>query len=140
MAKAKKPTFVYPAVVRRITDGDTVVVDFLLPYRCGKSPELDMGFNIFVCPDGLWMRSYPVRLMGCNCAEKGTEAGNSALLHLSTLVRPGDKVLLQSKQWDKYGGRIDGDLVLLEGERSLTGLMIASGHAKPWNGKGTRPI
>ena len=46
---------------------------------------------------------------------------------------------LLSLGWDKYGGRSDAQLTLPDG-RDLTAVMIAAGHAAPWNGQGPKPV
>ena len=41
--------------------------------------------------------------------------------------------------WDKYGGRIEGTITA-EGVGDFAAAMIAAGHAKPWSGRGPRPV
>lgn len=56
-----------------------------------------------------------------------------------TLVKPGDRVKLVSRGWDKYGGRIDGEVTLADG-RDLARTLINGGAAAPWDGKGAKPL
>jgi endonuclease YncB( thermonuclease family) len=48
------------------------------------------------------------------------------------------RVGLISVAYDKYGDRVDGD-VLLNGE-SLSARMIRDGYAAPWDGRGKAPV
>lgn len=93
-----KPSYIYRAVFGRIVDGDTVVVD------------IDLGFDI-------WMRDQYIRFFDYDAPETRTKdqdekkRGLQATLFLSSLLVPGDEVLLHSMEFcrGKYG-RILGDI------------------------------
>lgn len=143
----------YQATVANVHDGDTIDVDVWLrgdPPRAAKAlqaggRDVDLGFDIheIVSKHGsvvaLVNRRQSVRLFGCNAPELATPAGKAALAFLQTLVSVGDQVTLVSHGWDKYGGRVDGTVTLTDG-RDLTELMIAAGHAAPWDGQGAKPV
>ena len=80
-----------------------------------------------------------MRLYGCNAPELAAPAGKAALAYLETVLHVGDVVSLLSHGWDKYGGRIDGTVTLVDG-RDLTAVMIAANEAAPWDGQGAKPV
>lgn len=112
---------IYPtAQVVRVVDGDTVILD------------IDLGFNT-------WRRYESFRLIGCNARERSTAGGPEAHANLQTLLPVGAWVSLTSVRPDKYGGRYDARIYLPDG-RDLTQVLIDSGWAAPWDGRGPRPI
>lgn len=130
----------YQATVSEIHDGDTIAVDVVLAHPTGRYPgDKDLGFGVHRTRTGIVLEAMWVRLYGCNAPELATPAGKDALAYLLTLVKVGDPVTLLSYGWDKYGGRIDGTIQLHDG-RDLTAVMIAAGHAAPWDGKGVKPL
>lgn len=129
----------YKATVARIHDGDTITVDIVLAKRRLKPRDLDLGFNVHDRGTAIVLAGQSVRLKGCNAAELATDAGRQALAYLQTILHVGDTVTLVSHGWDKYGGRIDGEVTLADG-RDLTRAMINSGFALPWDGKGVKPV
>ena len=129
----------YKATVANIHDGDTIRLDVLLLRRTLASrPNTDLGFNIHSTAKGIVLEWQAVRLYGCNAPEIATTDGKAALTFLGSLVKVGDTVSLLSHGWDKYGGRILGSVTLADGT-DLVSAMIASGHAKPWDGQGVKP-
>lgn len=131
----------YKATVAKIHDGDTLTVDIVLA-KAGKTKRadgIDLGFNVHRTPHGLVLQGQSVRLKGCNAPELATDQGKQALAYLLTILHVGDAVTLVSHGWDKYGGRIDGEITLADG-RDLTRAMINSGFALPWDGKGAKPV
>jgi endonuclease YncB( thermonuclease family) len=98
----------YPAEVLSVHDGDTITV------------RVDLGFDTFTV--------HPCRVFGINAPELSTAAGKAALQFALTLVKPGDKVTTVSHDWDKYGDRYDGDIILPDG-RDFATLMVAAGQA-----------
>jgi endonuclease YncB( thermonuclease family) len=109
----------YPGVVDLVHDGDTVNV------------RLDVGFDLTV-----YAR---VRVHGINAPELSTDAGKAARDHGQALLPSGTPVTVMSLGWDKYGGRIEGDISAASFGDFATA-MIAAGQAKPWDGKGARPV
>jgi endonuclease YncB( thermonuclease family) len=113
----------YVAYVTAVHDGDTLTV------------RVDLGFDTW--------RVQNVRLVGINARELSMPGGREARDHLRELLRwPNDaigpKVGLISVAYDKYGDRVDGD-VLLAGE-SLSARMIRDGFAAAWDGRGKAPV
>lgn len=113
----------YPAIVREVHDGDTVVLD------------VDLGFD-------QWSHSQRFRLDGLDAPELATPAGQLAAAWLATRLPVGTRVDVWSVQVkdrakrEKYGRWLAQ--VWLSGE-NLNALLVEAGHAKPWNGKGARP-
>lgn len=107
----------YRGVVADVHDGDTVDV------------QLDIGFDLTV-----YAR---VRVFGINAPELSTVEGKAAREFARILIPPGASVFVVSHGWDKFGGRIDGEITF--GTRSFAGEMIRAGHAVEWDGKGTKP-
>ena len=84
----------YRGVVDEVHDGDTINI------------KLDLGFDITV-----YAR---VRVYGINAPELSTDAGKKARAYARGVLPVGTNVIVYSHGWDKYGGRIDGQITLLE--------------------------
>jgi endonuclease YncB( thermonuclease family) len=108
----------YAATVVSVHDGDTFTV------------SVDLGFD-------LAFRT-AVRLNGCNARELAAPGGAEARDNLRTLLPVGQSVVLTSVDWDKYGGRVDGD-VELAGVDLVTELVAGSWAAR-WNDKGAKSL
>jgi endonuclease YncB( thermonuclease family) len=119
----------YPASVISVTDGDTLDV------------FLDKG------GDDYWRTD--LRLNGGNAREHNKPGGPEATAHMRQLV---DSVLattiaglfsfpaqVVSLSWDKFGGRIDGSLIV-PGVGDVMQAMIRDGYAAVWDGRGPRPV
>ena len=119
----------YAETVVEIHDGDTIDVDLVLTKAGRQSSDRDLGFNVHRNRQGVTLERQSVRLLGCNAPELATPAGKDALAFIE----------LVSHGWDKYGGRVDGAVTLADG-RDLTAVMIAAGHAAPWDGTGPKPL
>jgi endonuclease YncB( thermonuclease family) len=111
----------YPAVITRIIDGDTVVIKATYlpkPLR----PEL------------------AVRIFGVDTPEKGSRSGcveEDAKGHAATAFTTAAINNAKNKQvslimWDKYGGRILGDIIL--DNKSLRAMLIDNGFAREYFG------
>lgn len=129
----------YAAQVVNIHDGDTIDVDVALVKAGRLKEDRDLGFNVHRCPAGVVLERQSVRFYGCNAPELNTPEGKAARDFLCTLITVGDTVTLLSHGWDKYGGRIDGQITLADG-RDLVATMIAAGHAVAWDGTGPKPV
>ena len=130
----------YQATVVALHDGDTLFVDIVLAKRAGAlAVDRDLGFNVHRAKAGIVLERQAVRVFGCNAPELATPAGKASLAYIQTLVKVGDTVTLLSHSWDKYGGRIDGEVTLADG-RDLAKTMIAAGMAVFWNGVGPKPV
>lgn len=107
----------YPAVVADVHDGDTMTL------------TIDLGFDISL--------RTKCRCYGINAPELATAEGKTALAYALTLIKPGDKCIVASHGWDKYGGRVDGAITLADG-RDFGVAMVTAGHAKPYFGTGPK--
>ena len=105
----------------RVIDGDTVQFDApFLPVELG--------------------RVLSIRVLGVDTPEKGSRAkcNKEALLaeraseFTNRMVMSAKVHQIVIKQWDKYGGRVLGD-VLLDGQ-SLSKMLIDNRYAVPYNG------
>jgi micrococcal nuclease len=112
----------YSGVVDSVHDGDTVNV------------VLDIGFDLRV--------HTRIRVFGINTPELNTPAGKAARDFAQSLLKAGVEVQVVSKGWDKFGGRIDGVITVKDGNQvwDFAEKMKAAGHAKPWDGKGIKPV
>lgn len=115
----------YRGIVTRVIDGDTVVVD------------LDLGFKV-------WLRDQHVRLEGVDTPElrskdpEEREKARAAKKFVEGLLAPGTEVVVESKQWDKYGrvlGKITIALVLkhqvTDEPVDIGWELVMEGHANP---------
>jgi endonuclease YncB( thermonuclease family) len=100
-----------PATILRWLDSDTA--------EC----ELDLGFAIF--------HRAKVRIDGLNAPELNTPEGQKALAWTRAFLPAGLKVIVTSRQWDKYG-RVLGTLRLPDGS-DYGQALIAAGHARPYD-------
>ena len=109
----------YNAKILRVYDGDTVRAD------------LDLGF-------GIWMRNQSIRLRGINTPElrgEEKEAGFAARDRLRALLLQVDnKCVIKTVKDDQKGkyGRILGELLTSEHEKSLNDILIDEGFAIPY--------
>jgi endonuclease YncB( thermonuclease family) len=118
----QKPGVVYDAVITRVIDGDTVgIAATWLP--APLKPELS------------------VRVYGVDTPEKGHRAacaseaqrGEAASAFTKQLIANSQKRQIVLMDWDKYGGRVLGD-VILNGV-SLRQQLIANGFAREYYGE-----
>lgn len=111
----------YEWKVLRIIDGDTVEIE--APYL---PPPLEPKLSI--------------RVYGVDTPEKGWRGqcdkekalGAAATKFTTGLVQNADMVMVQIREWDKFGGRVLGDLIV-DGQ-SLTALLVDKGYARPYFG------
>lgn len=86
---------------------------------------------------------HKIRLAGINAPElavagKPNQPGLDARSFLAGLAS-GRDCLVAIDGVDKFGGRVDADVWLAGDAVTLSQHMIASGQAKPWDGRGPRP-
>jgi len=111
------PNWEFPrCVVDHVADGDTIVLK-----------SIDLGLDII-------RTNIRVRFLQVNAPELNTEEGKAARDYLSSIVKPGDVLLVDSSHWDKYANRIDGMVYRLDAT-GRTGMelglaMLTAGHAK----------
>jgi len=122
-AQPKEPTGVtYDAEIVRISDGDTIVI--AAPYLPAPlKPQL------------------AVRIYGVDTPEKGWRGqcdqekalGEKASEWTENLVKNGKQFQVTLYKWDKFGGRVIGD-ILVDGQSVRHGL-IAAGLAREYYGE-----
>ena len=94
-------------------------------------------------PYGLEWR---VRILGIDTPEKGRlakcarekELSKQATALVDSLLTRDHRVYLTNVKHDKYGGRINADVRLMDG-RSIADILIAAKLAKRYNGNGPKP-
>ncbi len=116
----------YPFKLLRTIDGDT--------FRVRQDKGNDIFFEI------------NLRLLGCDAPEthrvKQRAAGNAVSAAVNLLLARSTGLHCTSVKWDKYGGRVDGDIELIPPWQKrplwLSKLMLNRGMAKAFTGKGKR--
>jgi endonuclease YncB( thermonuclease family) len=115
----------YSFKVLRVVDGDTVQID---------APFLPKELH----------QTILIRIHGVDTPEKGKRAkcdyedklSQQAKLFVELELRNAKNVLVQLKSWDKYGGRVLGDLII-DGI-PLSKKLVAQNYAVPYFGKGKK--
>ena len=118
----QKPGMTYDAVITRVIDGDTV------------------AFQADFLPAPL-KKELSIRVFGVDTPEKGHRAqcpseaqrGEAASAFTKAQINASSNRQIVLMDWDKYGGRVLGDVVL-DG-KSLRQLLIANGHAREYYGE-----
>jgi len=121
-AQKQKDGVTYDAVITRVIDGDTVA--FQAPFL----------------PEPL-KKELSLRVFGVDTPEKGFRAkcadedkrGQMATAFTKQAVSQAQKKQIILMDWDKYGGRVLGD-VLLNGQ-SLRMMLIQNGYAREYYGE-----
>ena len=117
----------YNVVFTRVIDGDTVAVQALW------------------LPDPL-KKEISIRIYGVDTPEKGFRAkcksednrGQAATVFTKSMVDGSTKRQMVLMDWDKYGGRVLGDLYLETGE-NVAEILIHGGWARPYRGEKKKP-
>jgi len=118
----QRPGVTYDAVITRVIDGDTV------------------AFQADFLPAPL-KKELSIRVFGVDTPEKGFRAkcpseaqrGEAASAFTKAAVTQATQRQIVLIDWDKYGGRVLGD-VLLNGQ-SLRQMLIANGFAREYYGE-----
>jgi endonuclease YncB( thermonuclease family) len=118
----QRPGVTYDAVITRVIDGDTV------------------AFQADFLPAPL-KKELSIRVFGVDTPEKGHRAqcpseaqrGEAASAFTKQAVAQATQRQIVIMDWDKYGGRVLGD-VILNGQ-SLRGMLIVNGHAREYYGE-----
>jgi len=112
--------YTYDGEVVRVVDGDTVVV-------------------LLTLAEGARYR-HSCRLFGINAPEHNTPTGAASRDWLTQLLPAGTKlrVATHKDEAEKYG-RLLGVLTLADG-RVVNDLLVETGHALKWDGKGAKPV
>jgi endonuclease YncB( thermonuclease family) len=122
VAQKQKEGVTYDAVLTRVIDGDTVA--FQAPFL----------------PEPL-KKELSIRVYGVDTPEKGFRAkcpsedqrGQAASEFTKNTIKTSTKRQVIIMDWDKYGGRVLGD-VLLDGQ-SLRMMLISKGFAREYYGE-----
>lgn len=122
LSQKQKPGVIYDATLTRVIDGDTVA--FAAPWL----------------PDPL-KKELAIRVFGVDTPEKGHRAkcpqeaqrGEMATAFTKQQVAQAQKRQIVLMDWDKYGGRVLGD-ILLNGQ-SLRQMLIQNGFAREYYGE-----
>ena len=118
----QKEGVIYDAVITRVIDGDTV------------------AFQATFLPPPL-KQELSIRVFGVDTPEKGHRAmctqeaqrGEAATAFTKAQINAAQKRQVALMDWDKYGGRVLGD-VLLDG-KSLRAMLIQNGFAREYYGE-----
>lgn len=118
----ERPSVTYGAVLTRVIDGDTV------------------AFQANWLPDPL-KKELSIRVYGVDTPEKSfrakcpkeAEMGAAATEFTKQMINQSSKRQITLMDWDKYGGRVLGD-VLLDG-KSLRAMLISKGYAREYYGE-----
>lgn len=110
----------YKAIVVRVVDGDTIILD------------VDLGFYTYV--------RMSCRLAGLNAIELSQPGGSQARTHLAGLLPDGTTVIVKSVKPDKFAGRFDAIVLEPASVTIINDKMIKDGYAAAWNGSGPRPV
>lgn len=121
-AQQQKQGVLYDVVLTRVIDGDTV------------------AFQATWLPDPL-KKELSIRVFGVDTPEKGHRAkcpsedqrGKAATEFTTKTIAASTKRQVLLMDWDKYGGRVLGDVVL-DG-KSLRQLLISNGFAREYYGE-----
>jgi endonuclease YncB( thermonuclease family) len=121
-AQKEKPGVTYDVILTRVIDGDTV------------------AFQANWLPDPL-KKELSIRVFGVDTPEKGHRAkcptedarGQAATAFTKDAINKSQKRQVILMNWDKYGGRVLGD-VLLDG-KSLRIMLITNGFAREYYGE-----
>ena len=117
---------VYKAVINRIIDGDTIVI---------QAPYLPKPLKPEIA----------VRIYGVDTPEKGFRAkcpeedarGHAATDFTTAAIKSATKFQVSILEWDKYGGRVLGDIIL-DG-KSLRKMLIDQDMAREYFGNAKKP-
>lgn len=112
--------YVRAATVVDVIDGDTVRLD------------VDLGFYVRV--------RLSCRLAGLNAPERNEPGGPEARTALAGILGTG-VLTVTSVRADKYAGRFDGQLVVMQGQGVtwVNRWLIDQGYAVAWDGVGAKP-
>lgn len=108
----------YYSIVTKVVDGDTL--------DC----SLDLGFGI--------IRTDRFRLLGLNAEEHYTDAGKKAIAFVTVQLKNAKQIIVRTDKdkREKFGRFLA--TVIIDGQ-NLNELLISSGNAVAWDGKGQRP-
>ena len=121
LAEKKPEGVVYDFKIMRVIDGDTV--EFEAPFLVDPLPK---KLSIRV-----WGVDTPEKSFRAKC-EKEAAMGAEATKFTKDLVANAKTTQISIYQWDKFGGRVLGD-VIIDGN-SLTKMLLDKGYAREYYG------
>jgi endonuclease YncB( thermonuclease family) len=121
MAEKKPEGVLYDFKIMRVIDGDTV--EFEAPFLVDPLPK---KLSIRV-----WGVDTPEKSFRAKC-EKEAAMGAEATKFTKDLVAHATTTQVSIYDWDKYGGRVLGD-VIIDGN-SLTKMLLDKGYAREYYG------
>ena len=116
----------YDAQILRVTDGDTVVIAApFLP----KPLKPELAIRVF----GVDTPEKGHRAMCPSEAQRGEAASAFTKNAINSAAASGGKFQVTMYGWDKFGGRVLGDLLI--NRQSLRAALIANGFAREYYGE-----
>lgn len=92
------------AIVKRVVDGDTLILDIYLGVKVSTVPTEPLGMDYYIDPEGqLVIGKVRARLHNLYAAEISTPEGIAARDRLAIALPVGTEVVLQLHGRDKYG-------------------------------------
>jgi endonuclease YncB( thermonuclease family) len=123
--KLPKNSATYDAQILRVSDGDTVVI--AAPFLPAPlKPELAVRIYGVDTPEKGFRAQCPLE------EQRGQAASAFTKNSIATAASQGGKFQVTIYGWDKFGGRILGD-ILVNGQ-SLRSALIANGYAREYYG------
>lgn len=120
-AFSEEERHIYEWKVLRVIDGDTVEIE--APYLPAPlKPKLSIRVFGVDTPEKGWRGQ----------CDKEKQLGAEASAFTKKLINEADKIEIELMKWDKFGGRVLGD-VIIDGA-SLTALLISNGYAREYYG------
>jgi len=111
----------YTWKVTRVIDGDTVevIVNFL--------PK-ELGNNLYI---RIWGVDTPEKSWRAK-SDKEAQLGAAATKFTTELIKNSEDIKIKVVSWDKFGGRILGDIIV--DSKSLRQLLLEKGYAREYYG------
>ena len=129
MAKTKKvppekKEYIYEGTLLKWIDGDTCTI------------RVNLGFNKLSA-------EITCRLNGINCPEIKTKAGENAAVFCEIHCPPNSEIVMRTHKpspEDKFGRWLADIGRKIDDGLTINQMLLTQGLAKPWNGKGPKPI
>jgi endonuclease YncB( thermonuclease family) len=112
----------YDWKVTRAVDGDTVEFE-------AKFLPVELGDKLKIRVLGV---DTPEKAPRAKC-EKEAQMGQAATDYTKKMIAGGKKIQIEIKEWDKFGGRVLGD-VIVDGSR-VSESLIKNNLARPYHGE-----
>lgn len=112
----------YDWKVTRVLDGDTVEFE-------AKFLPIELGDKLKIRVLGV---DTPEKAPRAKC-DKEAQAGQAATDFTKKIIANGKKIQIEIKEWDKFGGRVLGD-VIVDGSK-VSEMLIKNNLARPYFGE-----